>query len=240
MACVEQHRLCHSATCSPYTCWRQARRHMMSQHLPPMDETTAQELEAFRVIGRHEVLSFLEPRGLSAFLPGQPNILEWRNIQIDPFNQWTWDVRAWFESSFLLFRVHLFEIITGKRANTGDISEQMRNKICGHALFLDGDYTNVNLLGLIVTLASVVILSICSHLEQLRESIYRIRPVFLHSCQYLTVGVRIKLISLPFPWLRKPSVGTNLAADPSEIGGTSDHGPSLELNLSAPSGREVV
>jgi len=246
MACVEQHRLCHSVpsgTCTEFTSSQEAQWQFANQEGSRMDEATAQELEAFQEIGSLDVSNFLGSRGISALLPSQPNIRNWINIQIDPIQQWTWDVQAWFESSFLLFRVHLFAVITGDRVGLGPITmpEQVRDKICGHALFMDGDYTNINFLGLAITLFLVAIISGFSHLQQMSKSIHYARRFVCRGCRQLEVRTRRFWLGVTtFSLSKQMAPKTSSSRRSSESCQTSNQGADMELNLSASIGPEAL
>lgn len=95
----------------------------------------------------------------------------WNNvfIPIDPLDQWAWDVRAWFESSFLMIRQSLLIHVTGV-PTPWPKSPGVREKLCGRILLLDGDYTNINFSGFVLTLAAVAVVSGFSHLAYLKQA----------------------------------------------------------------------
>jgi hypothetical protein len=181
LACLEQHRIC--ITGSPSTCTRYAslmeanpRNFDRQPPRPFVDEVSAKELQAFQeVFYAATAFHYLSARGISALLSSQSQTWNTFTVPIDPLQQWTWDVMAWFESSFLLFRVYLQSMITGERRGAFITDEELREMLCGHVLFLDNNYTNINFLGLMMTLTAITIISAFSYAKQLTTAVRYIK-----------------------------------------------------------------
>lgn len=137
----------------------------------------AKELQAFYPVFRAATTyNFLSSKDVLSLPLSQ--LYGWnpayRLSDIDPQEQWIWDTKVWFESSFILFRVYLQSVITGERTRRFWVDkvmdDELREKVCGHVLFLDSNYTNIDFFGLMVTLAAILIISAASHAEQLENA----------------------------------------------------------------------
>ncbi|KAM7217298.1 hypothetical protein V8F06_007355 [Rhypophila decipiens] len=175
LACVEQNQICHSGSaassfepaCTPYTSFDVATQEFIpiGTRTSEINHESVKNFHTFWDLFRScDAGAFVEARGIGSLLPGQPNIQNWFNVQLNPDVQWMLDARAWFESSFLLFRVHLLAMVTGDRAGAHyHADESARDELRGRALPADGDHTNIHLLALVASPLSIIPVAASSH-----------------------------------------------------------------------------
>ena len=159
MACVEQHRLCTGASgeCTPYM-------GSASLHWPCSSAWTpgsgGHQLGCPRIRDLGTIISFLRERGILAMLALRGNEWDLEAWRVDPLRQWELDLESWFESSFLMRRYDMLE---------GFYPSEVESE--GGLLFLDGDYTNINFLGLVVMLAGIVLVAGLNRADGIRKAI---------------------------------------------------------------------
>ncbi|KAF4332665.1 hypothetical protein FBEOM_13536 [Fusarium beomiforme] len=199
MGCLEQHRICVSGSpsiCTRYGTISDAMFEIMYQkpRLPADQETIYDELRAIHEYGDlGSVHHFLTIRGASAMRPTIDNSVLGPFEFINSRQQWIRNVKAWFETSLLDYRLYLLANLAEDGRFGGLKKGRVRENLCGHVLFLDGDFTNINFLGLIITLVFIVIITGCSHAERLTKATTHTKEFFYKVFE--TLSAKTKAIS---------------------------------------------
>jgi hypothetical protein len=180
MACHEQHRFClHNGPCTPFSspldlstaCFRLRHYRLYiprpsgpfweavnsSSHLSYQACSLLSDRGPLGTIGQ-----FVSARGVSAMLSFERSTWTDSYVPVDPEGQWILDVKAWFESSFLMLRQGLLLPVMGDPTPWVK-SKEARDVLCGKVLMIHGDYTNINFAGFLLTLGVVVTISGCNH-----------------------------------------------------------------------------
>jgi hypothetical protein len=87
---------------------------------------------------------------------------------IKPTEQWISEVKAWFETAFLTARFTMLSVVqrAGPRTKQPDLNDLIDPMhMCDRILFLDDNYTNLDFVGLMVTLSALLILCATSYTE---------------------------------------------------------------------------
>ncbi|KAK3986381.1 hypothetical protein QBC44DRAFT_333407 [Cladorrhinum sp. PSN332] len=190
MACLDQQRVCMADKgCTPYAsrealneaCYLRDTKcpegHMCtySSSLVPrlVDILRAQfgGCDLLSITGLGSMSIFLQSRGLAAMSSFYQT--SWGNditVYIDPFEQWTRDVTAWFESSLLLLRQQILRqgIVGASYGGFDGAPHGKEGQPLPPALFRDGDFTNINFPGFLLTLGYVAFIAGLSHARRIK------------------------------------------------------------------------
>ncbi len=185
MARLEQYRICLPS--SPGECMHYApswaAHTSCLRRCPPAGggcfdrpREIAEACRLFTTLGT--ITSFVNARGVAAMLAFERST--WNNpyISIDPFDQWVWDVKAWFESSFLMMPQSILLEVMGD-PDPWVKSRGAKENFCGRVLFLDGDFTNINFPGFVLTLVLVAGISGLTHATQIMKGAGTLRNILV-------------------------------------------------------------
>jgi hypothetical protein len=183
LACLEQHQFCiagHLGACSPYLSLTDAQQHISQEAKRLMHDTITKDLGAFsEAFAWSSIAAFIRARGSSPLLSYHTDLSGLWAPRVDPVDQWTREVKSWFESSFLTFRVFLQFKATGKFLGSFvRDDEELRERLCAHILLRDSNYTNINFFGLVMTLFAVAMISAFSHARKLASCTRRAMRFF--------------------------------------------------------------
>lgn len=200
LGCFEQYRLCFDKTC---TGWSNSSTAVTTlSDMLQLDFKTLSGTELLKVLRTQELLQdassvrrFLAHnhrypvliRSMKAFLP---QFAEFHRDR--PDEQWHWEVRSWFELSFLITKFSLFASVQGVNNTSRYPDDHFRytDWICSQVLLLDDNYTNVNFIGLMATFAGLLMLCLLSLAETIVVWIRGGKKVCWKLCQ--RVGVVLK------------------------------------------------
>jgi len=89
--------------------------------------------------------------------------------------QWHWEVRSWFEMSFVTAKFTLLASIQGTQIKPGWSINIFNDTswICDKLLFLDNSPTNINFIGLMATMAGLLVLCLFSVIGKILTPVKR-------------------------------------------------------------------
>ncbi|KAK4224478.1 hypothetical protein QBC38DRAFT_485374 [Podospora fimiseda] len=201
IACLEQQRICVPGNgCTPYTYYTSMLRQCLwlgkcpsrdlSQCYP--DPKEFEKWKDFKVDGLLEACDTLVGLGkvsrkmygqspavmLASSQPDLDNGIESRiTTYIDPVEQWTLEVKAWFETSLLSARQialkkgfqgsFVSEIVIGDTPHY--VGKYLPSGKSGVGVLLkDGDYTNIDFAGFLLTIVAVIFIAGLSHARRIK------------------------------------------------------------------------
>jgi hypothetical protein len=114
---------------------------------------------------------------------------------INSSEQWIGEVHAWFLTAFITARYNFMHIVTRDDVKRAKDAPAPMVKICGIVLFQSNGYTNINFIGLLVSVSSLLLICAASHWSKVSRAMRKIVSV---------VGKGWQLISFIFILLFQP------------------------------------
>jgi hypothetical protein len=96
---------------------------------------------------------------------------------INPSEQWITEVHAWFVTAFITARYNFMHIVTRDNVKRAKDTPAAMVKICGIVLFQSSGYTNINFIGLLATVLSLLLICAGSHWRKISRAMKKIVSV---------------------------------------------------------------
>jgi hypothetical protein len=127
-----------------------------------------------------------------------------------PFKQWHWEVQSWFEMAFLTVKFSILASVNGEKENSTWSYNPFSNTswICDKLLFLDDDSTNINFIGLIATLSSLLVVYLASIMRRILVWIKHGLGICWKVCRWVGAALRslwkdlLHDLALAYKWVQ--------------------------------------
>jgi hypothetical protein len=177
VACVEQYQLCLHKECTGWASAANVTEEMTQilqrgYNLGTSSETLAPQA---LLIEAGSLRSFLwshyrQPMIIRTLMP------ENATMNLDMYlhgKQWHWEVQSWFNLAFLTTK---FSLLTSSQGDTREVWQRTQHFpntswICDKILYLDDDYTNVNLIGLMSTMGGFAMIILLSYVHKVNLAV---------------------------------------------------------------------
>ncbi|KAK5044871.1 hypothetical protein LTR84_010409 [Exophiala bonariae] len=101
---------------------------------------------------------------------------------IDPTEQWIKEIHGWFMTAFIAARYNFMQIVTSDYEKRAKDAPAPMVSICGIVLFQTNEYTNINFIGLLASISSLLLICVISHWQKMRNASRNVKGLIAFIC----------------------------------------------------------